>query len=254
MEIRKRIAAGNWKMNLSVSAAHELFQAIAEAYDTLRLDEQRQVILAPPFVYLEQLSKWAEEYPFLHLCAQNCHQEDKGAFTGEISAPMLTALGVEYVLVGHSERRSLFHESHNLLSLKVDAVLRNGLIPIFCCGEPLAVRERNEHFNLIQQQLEDSLWHLSALDKILIAYEPVWAIGTGKTATPEQAQEMHAFIRKLVAARYGQQVAEGLTILYGGSCNASNASSLFSQPDVDGGLVGGASLKAQEFIPIIQSL
>jgi triosephosphate isomerase len=254
METRKKIAAGNWKMNLNVSAAHELFQGIAAAYDTLGLDEHKQVILAPPFVYLEQMAIRAEEYPFLHLCAQNCHQEDKGAYTGEISAAMLAALGVDYVLVGHSERRIFFNEDHRLLSQKVDAALRNGLIPIFCCGEPLEVREANDHFNLVQKQLEESLWHLSSMDKVIIAYEPVWAIGTGRTASSDQAQEMHAFIRKLVGGRYGLQTAESLTILYGGSCNANNAPTLFSQPDVDGGLVGGASLKAEEFVQIIQSL
>jgi triosephosphate isomerase len=254
MKTRKRIAAGNWKMNLTVTAAHELFQVIAEAYDALGLDEHKQVVLAPPFVYLEQMAARAEEYPFLHLSAQNCHQEDRGAFTGEISAMMLAAIGVEYVLIGHSERRSFFNEGHELLAKKIDAVLRNGLIPIFCCGEPLDVREGNGHFKLVQKQLEDSLWHLPTIDKVVVAYEPVWAIGTGRTASPEQAQEMHAFIRKLIAGRFGQEAAEGLTILYGGSCNAANACSLFSQPDVDGGLIGGASLKAEEFITIIQSL
>jgi triosephosphate isomerase len=256
MSERRKIVAGNWKMHTSMQEAHELFHAIGDSYDQLLLSEKRQVVLAPPFIYLEQMSGWAEEYPYLSVAAQNCHQEEKGAFTGEISAWMLSSIGVEYVIIGHSERRSYFNEDAILLAQKTNAALKNGLTPIFCCGETLDIRDAGQQESYVAAQLKESLWHLgkTTFEQIVIAYEPVWAIGTGKTATPEQAQEMHAFIRSLMAEKYGYDTAGNTTILYGGSCNAGNATLLFSQPDVDGGLVGGASLKAKEFIQIIQAL
>ena len=194
--------------------------------------------------------------PGFFLGAQNCHQEAKGAYTGEISISMLQSVGVHYVILGHSERREYFGESDALLAAKVDTVLNAGLKPIFCCGEALPVREAEPHLGFVCAQVEAALFHLTAeqVSQVVIAYEPIWAIGTGRTASPEQAQEMHAAIRTLLAGKYGQVVADGISILYGGSVNAANAATLFSQPDVDGGLVGGASLKAAEFIQIIEAM
>jgi triosephosphate isomerase (TIM) len=254
--MRKKIVAGNWKMNTTLAEAKELFHAIADNYEDYALSEDAQVIVAPPFLYLEQIASWAEEYPYLSVAAQNCHQEKKGAFTGEISAEMLASIGVTHVLIGHSERRLYSGENAALLASKVDAVLRAGLIPIFCCGEELAVRQTPDFIPFILQQLQKSLGHLDVTDfeRIIIAYEPVWAIGTGLTASPEQAQEVHAAIRAWIADNFSPDIAASTTILYGGSCNEQNAASLFSQPDVDGGLIGGASLKASTFAPIIQAM
>lgn len=254
--MRKRIVAGNWKMNTTISEAKELFHAIADNYEEYALSEDKQVIIAPPFLYLEQIAAWAEEYPYLTVAAQNCHQEVKGAFTGEVSAEMLASIGVTHVLIGHSERRLYFGEEAVLLASKVDAALRAGLIPIFCCGEDLAVRQSREYIPFILQQLKESLGHLDGANfqRIIIAYEPVWAIGTGLTASPGQAQEVHAAIRTWISDTFSQAVAAGTTILYGGSCNELNAAALFGQPDVDGGLIGGASLKASTFAPIIQAM
>jgi triosephosphate isomerase len=186
--------------------------------------------------------------------AQNCSEHESGAYTGEVSAPMLKSMNIPYVIVGHSERRQYFGEDGKLLAKKVDIALKHGLTPIFCCGEPLEVREKNEHEKLVKQQVEESLFHLDAasLQKVVIAYEPVWAIGTGKTATAQQAQDMHAVIRKHLATKFEQPVADKIQILYGGSVNAANAKELFACPDVDGGLVGGASLKSREFTEVIK--
>jgi len=190
------------------------------------------------------------------MSAQNCSEHESGAYTGEVSAAMIKSLGVPYVILGHSERRQYFGEDGKLLAKKVDVAHKHGLIPIFCCGEPLEVREANGHEALVKKQIEESLFHLDAngLQKTVIAYEPVWAIGTGRTATSQQAQEMHAVIRQHLASKYGQGVADGITILYGGSVNAANAKELFSCPDVDGGLVGGASLKSREFTEIVKAI
>jgi triosephosphate isomerase (TIM) len=196
-----------------------------------------------------------EEYNY-EIAAQNCHGKSHGAYTGEVSAPMLQSLGIRYCIIGHSERREYFLETNQVLAEKVDVCLENQIVPIFCCGEPLKVREQDGQNNFVQQQLEESLFHLESeqMEDIIIAYEPIWAIGTGRTASSGQAQEMHAHIRSVIAGRYGQDVANGISILYGGSVKGANAKELFSSPDVDGGLVGGASLAAAEFVQIIKAL
>lgn len=251
--MRRKIVAGNWKMNKGFSEAEDLIASIADALQEIEL-KNVDVIICPPAIYLEMATDIAEEANFA-VGAQNVYPADSGAFTGEISPAMLADLEVEYCIVGHSERRKYFGESNEFLAQKVDALLKHEVVPIFCCGEVLPEREAGRHFEVVRQQLESSLFHLPAEDflAVVIAYEPVWAIGTGVTATSEQAQEMHAFIRELVLKRYGTEAANEITILYGGSCNAKNAKELFSQPDVDGGLIGGASLKAEEFMAIVLS-
>lgn len=252
--MRQHIVAGNWKMNLTRSQALDLIQELLHAHPAL--SEHQQVILCPPFPYLERTVKLTAALPGFHVGAQNCHQEASGAFTGEVAASMLASIGVHYVILGHSERREYFSESPNLLAQKTKEALKEGLTPIFCCGEPLGIREAGTQNAFVEQQLKDSLYELdeASFRRLVLAYEPIWAIGTGLTASPEQAQEMHAFIRSSIAAHYGSEVAHSCSILYGGSCKASNARELMSQPDVDGGLIGGASLKASEFLAIISAL
>ncbi|MDP4280841.1 MAG: triose-phosphate isomerase [Bacteroidota bacterium] len=253
--MRKKIVAGNWKMNKTFQEAENLIIEIADELEEIELAAgNRAVILCPPFVYLELATDMAPD-SFFSVGAQNMSDSDSGAFTGEISGPMLKSMEVEYCIIGHSERRKYFGENNELLARKVDASLSHDICPIFCCGELLPDREAGKHFDVVKQQLEESLFHLKKEDfeKLIIAYEPVWAIGTGVNATPEQAQEMHAFIRKLIAEKYGEDTASQTSILYGGSCNAKNAQSLFAQPDVDGGLIGGASLNSADFIKIINS-
>lgn len=215
-----------------------------------------QVVLAPPFVHLSIVGRQALPHPNVHMAAQNCSEHDQGAYTGEISAPMLASVGIDYIILGHSERREHFGESNELLAKKVDKVLENEITPLFCCGEPLEVREAGEEIAYVTNQLTESLFHLSAdaLLKVVIAYEPIWAIGTGKTASSQQAQDMHAAIRSHLASKYGQEVADEISILYGGSVKAANAAEIFGMPDVDGGLVGGASLKSREFVDIVKSM
>ena len=251
--MRKKIVAGNWKMNKGFLEAEELIADIAEKLENLE-QVKAEVILCPPSVYLEMATDIADESVF-RVGAQNVYPGEWGAFTGEISPPMLKEMEVDYCIVGHSERRKYFHESHELLASKVNSLLKHEVRPIFCCGELLPEREAGTHFSVVQKQLEESLFHLPVEDfrKVVIAYEPVWAIGTGVNATPRQAQEMHAFIRGLITKKYDHKTAENISILYGGSCNANNAKELFSNPDVDGGLIGGASLKSGEFIQIILS-
>jgi triosephosphate isomerase (TIM) len=251
--MRKKIVAGNWKMNKTFFEAEELIAEIAEALDEIQLNNT-EVVLCPPFVYLEMATDIAEESNIL-VGGQNVNENDSGAFTGEVSASMLQSMDVGYCIVGHSERRKYFSEDSTLLKLKVDALLSHEIRPIFCCGELLAEREAGHHFDVVRTQLEDSLFHLTPIQflQVVIAYEPVWAIGTGVNASPGQAQEMHAFIRKLITGKYGEEIAGETSILYGGSCNARNAPELFAQDDVDGGLIGGASLKSEEFIQIIKS-
>lgn len=256
--MRKKIAAGNWKMNTTLNEGKQLIKTIINSLEKLppkQPPEEMLVVLGTPFITLESAVKLVETFPQISIAAQNCYDEEKGAFTGEISASMIKSTGAKYVIIGHSERRQYFNESHSMLARKVDLALKNDLIPIFCCGEKLEIREQNGHFDLVKQQLTESLFHLSPelFSKVVIAYEPVWAIGTGVTATPEQAREMHKIIRDHLSGHYGDVIANNTTILYGGSVNAKNAHELFSQPDVDGGLVGGASLKAEEFIEIIHS-
>ena len=252
--MRKKIVAGNWKMNKSFAEAETLLIDIAEALDEIELDNT-EVVLCPPALYLEMAMDVSEDSDFA-VGAQNIYPEDSGAYTGEISPLMLKALGITYCIIGHSERRKYFNESHEFLQRKVDALLKHNICPIFCCGELLPEREANHHFDVVRKQIGESLFHLGAeaFAKVVVAYEPVWAIGTGVNASKEQAQEMHAYIRKLIAEKYSVKTAENTSILYGGSCNGKNAEELFAQPDVDGGLIGGASLKADEFIQIINSL
>jgi triosephosphate isomerase len=251
--MRQKIVAGNWKMNKNFLEAEELVAQIAEGLEIENL-EGKLVVLCPPYPYLELATDIAEDASF-EVGAQNVYPADSGAFTGEISPSMLASLEVAFCIVGHSERRKYFAESAEFLARKVDALLSHGIIPIFCCGELLPEREAGRHFEVVEQQLAASLFHLGNDDikKVVIAYEPVWAIGTGVNASPAQAQEMHAFIRSLLAGKYSEKLSQEISILYGGSCNAANARELFANPDVDGGLIGGASLKAPEFLQIVGS-
>ncbi|MGB4847845.1 MAG: triose-phosphate isomerase [Saprospiraceae bacterium] len=249
--IRRKIVAANWKMNTTVTQGEKL---VDEILKNLPAQLDCSLIIAPPFTHLPMLVKKVEGTKICS-AAQNCHQEKSGAFTGEISVDMLSDLGVNYVIIGHSERRQLFHENNEVVKHKLNAVLGAGLLPIFCCGEPLDIRESERQNIFVHQQLEESLFHLDPDDfaKVCIAYEPIWAIGTGVTASPEQAQEMHMFIRDKIAIRYNKIVSETTSILYGGSIKADNAKTLFSQEDVDGGLVGGASLSPSGFLDIIRA-
>jgi triosephosphate isomerase len=254
--MRKRIVAGNWKMNHSADKAYELADRLEQYGIDNPLAADKEVILAPPFIYLESLVGKLQLLGSMKVAAQNCHQAANGAYTGEVAAPMLKSIGVDCVIIGHSERRAYFRESNDLLREKVDAVLESDLQPIFCCGESLEERDAGSHKDFVSGQLEASLFHLGAdaISRCIIAYEPIWAIGTGRTATPEQAQDMHSFIRFLLDGKYGKMIADDMTILYGGSCKPSNAAEIFGQPDVDGGLIGGASLKAEDFTAIIEAL
>ena len=252
--MRKKIAAANWKMHCTLTEATALAERIA--HTSFSLSEHQEVVICPPFVYLMMLRQMLQQKPHFHVGAQNCFTESSGAYTGEISASMLASIGVEYVIIGHSERRQYFGETSGMLARKLDVALQHGLKPIFCCGEPLEVRQQEAQNAYVLTQLKESLFHLSAeqLARVIIAYEPIWAIGTGLNATPHQTQQMHAFIRHCISEQYGTQPAQDITILYGGSLKASNAAELFACPDVDGGLVGGASLKAEEFTQIINAL
>jgi len=256
--MRKKIAAGNWKMNLNLSEGKQLITDILnglEAAPPKQDANELLVIFGTPFITLKDAASLVDGNNQVQIAAQNCYGEESGAYTGETSVEMIKSTGATYVIIGHSERREYFKESYGMLTKKVDLTIKHGLTPIFCCGEKLEIREDGEHFNLIKEQIESSLFHLDAADfgKVVIAYEPVWAIGTGVTASPGQAQEMHKFIRKTIATKYGKAVAEETSILYGGSVNAKTATELFDQNDVDGGLVGGASLKAGDFVSIINS-
>lgn len=251
--MRKKIVAGNWKMNMDYTSGVSLFSEIINMIkDEVRGDQE--VIVCPPFIHLHSLTQLANQHAKISIGAQNCHQADAGAYTGEVSAAMIKSIGGEYVILGHSERRQYFAESNEQLAKKTDVVLKNGLKPIFCIGETLEERNSNIHFDVIKRQLAEGVFHLTAEDfaSVVLAYEPVWAIGTGVTASPEQAQEVHAFIRKEIEGRYGDAIADNTTILYGGSCNPSNAPDLFSQKDIDGGLIGGASLKSRDFTEIVK--
>jgi triosephosphate isomerase len=252
--MRKQIAAANWKMNLTVDKAETLLNNILSA--DIDLGEDQQAVFAVPAPYLQLAQQKINNKENFYIAAQNCYSKKSGAFTGEVSAEMLQSLNIQFVVIGHSERREYFMESNQFLAEKLSIALGYNITPIFCCGEPLSIRDAQTQNEFVAKQLEESLFIFSADDvqKIVIAYEPIWAIGTGKTATSKQAQEMHAHIRKTLAVQYGKDVAENISILYGGSVKASNAKEIFSQPDVDGGLVGGASLLADEFITIIKSL
>ncbi len=248
--MRKKIVAGNWKMNTLLKDGMELAKAIE------KLEKEKQndalVIIAPPYTHLSRVNDLIDG---VKLAAQNCASEESGAYTGEISPDMLVSVGVEYVIIGHSERRSYYHEDDALLNKKTRLALSKGLKPIFCCGEVLEEREGGMLYDVIRKQITVGLSGLSREDmtKVVIAYEPVWAIGTGVVATPDQAQEMHKFIRDLLVELYDDEVAGNMTILYGGSCKPSNAAELFANPDVDGGLIGGAALKAEDFMAIVNA-
>jgi len=249
--MRKQIVAGNWKMNKTLREGIEL---ASEVNRMTGIDQTGTiVIVAPPFIHLSEVSK---VLTVVKLSAQNCSSEPSGAYTGEVSAEMIRSAGATYVIIGHSERRIYFGEDDHLLNKKIRLALKHDLIPVFCCGEQLAQRQKGIHTQVVAAQLEQALFDLSPEDfrKIVIAYEPVWAIGTGVNATPDQAQEMHAFIRQQIAGKYGQEAAAGTTIMYGGSCKPSNARELFTNPDVDGGLIGGASLNAQDFMAIVRAV
>jgi len=252
--MRKQIAAANWKMNLTLNEASTLLDELLNTPHSLKAHQE--AIFAVPAPYISLATQKLGDKMNIFVAAQNCHQKNSGAYTGEVSATMFASMGVKHIVIGHSERREYFAETDALLAEKLDAVLAIGSTPIFCCGEPLAIREAATQNEFVASQLQNSLFHLSAeqIVKVVIAYEPIWAIGTGKTATSDQAQEIHAYIRSFLATKYGQAIADQISILYGGSVKASNAVELFSNPDVDGGLVGGASLIATEFAAIINAL
>ena len=252
--MRQQIAAANWKMNLTLDQAEHLLDEILKAPHDLQAHQK--VVFAVPFPYLSLAQQKISGKLHFFTAAQNCYMQSRGAYTGETSAEMLQSIGVEYVVLGHSERREYFGESNAMLEEKVGMALTYGLTPIFCCGEALQVRESGAQNDYVEKQLKESLFNLheEQIQKLVIAYEPIWAIGTGKTATAAQAQEMHAHLRNVLARQYGDIVAGTVPILYGGSVKGSNAKELFSQPDVDGGLVGGASLIAADFGQIIDAL
>ena len=252
--MRKQIVAANWKMNLNLNEGAELVNEIFKGLPVL--NESKQVVIAPPYIHLTQTAAQLTGMIDVHLGAQNCHHEASGAYTGEISASMLKSAEVKYVIIGHSERREYFKEDNAMLAKKVNQALSNELQVIFCCGEPLDIRDAGTENAYVEKQIREGIFHLSEnqLSNIVIAYEPIWAIGTGRTATSAQAQDMHAHIRNVIAAKYDKDVADNMTILYGGSCKPSNAAELFACPDVDGGLIGGASLKASEFLGIVEAM
>ncbi len=249
--MRKKIVAGNWKCNTNLQEGIELAKAVNQLVAEEGNDDV-VVVLGPPFTHLTKVVENVNTKR-IGVAAQNCAAEAEGAFTGEVSAEMVKSTGAEYVILGHSERREYYGETSETLNKKVALALENNLTPIYCCGEPLEIREAGTQNDFVKKQLDETIFRLSADDfkKLVIAYEPIWAIGTGKTATSEQAQEIHEFIRSIIAEKFGNQVAEEISILYGGSCKPGNAKELFANKDVDGGLIGGASLKAEDFLGII---
>jgi triosephosphate isomerase (TIM) len=252
--MRKQIAAANWKMNLTLAEGTQLINDILA--NDFSLATNHEAVFAVPFPYLMAVKTQVAGINNFNVAAQNCGAEKAGAYTGEVSTTMLNSIDIPYVLIGHSERREYYNETNEVLTKKVNLALENNVKPIFCCGEPLEIRQSETQNDHIEKQLQASLFHLSAeqITDFVIAYEPIWAIGTGLTASSAQAQEMHAHIRNVLALKYGAEVANSVSILYGGSVKAANAVEIFSQPDVDGGLVGGASLVASEFAAIINSL
>lgn len=252
--MRKKIVAGNWKMNNNLEKGKQLIADLLQK--DINTNENKLVVLAPSFVQLHSAAQQIEGKQNFYLAAQNCHNATSGAYTGEVSASMIKSVGCTYVILGHSERREYFNETDSLLNQKVNTALAEGLKVIFCCGEPLSVREAGTQNDYVANQIINGVFSLSesAFKNIVIAYEPIWAIGTGKTASAAQAQDMHAHIRQTIANKYSDAIAQATTILYGGSCKPDNANELFSQPDVDGGLIGGASLVADDFATIINAL
>jgi triosephosphate isomerase len=251
--MRKKIVAGNWKMNKTLDEGAQLVNDIINSSSTSSVDVLK--IIAPPFIHLAAVAEKLKSYSDFALAAQDCHHQPSGAYTGEVSAEMIASTGATYTIIGHSERRLYAGETNELLMQKVMIALKNNLTPIFCIGESLEERNANKHLETIKSQLKDSIFNLSAADfsKLIIAYEPVWAIGTGVTATSHQAQGMHNFIRTEINKKYGKEISENVSILYGGSCNTKNAKELFACLDVDGGLIGGASLQAADFVSIANS-
>lgn len=249
--MRKQIVAGNWKMNKTFSEGIDLINQIKLKEETVK---DTHLIVAPPFILTSEAVKMLKSTN-IGVAGQNCSNKEEGAYTGEVSARMIKSTGANFVILGHSERRAYYHETDDLINEKIKICLKNNLMPIVCCGEVLEERESEKHFEVVAKQIKGMFDEISASDfkNIIIAYEPVWAIGTGKTATPEQAQEMHQFIRETIKNSYGSEISEEVSILYGGSCKPTNAKELFEKPDVDGGLIGGASLKAEDFIAIANS-
>lgn len=253
--MRNKIVAGNWKMNTLLSEGVDLAKQINEYFASNELKANVKIVLGVPYTHLDQCVK-SVDFRKISVSAQNCSQYDNGAYTGEVSSIMIKSIGAQYVIVGHSERRQLFGETDEIVALKVAQAHKNALFPILCCGETLEERDSNTHFDVVKKQIERSLSgtdHFNIL-RTVIAYEPVWAIGTGKTASPEQAQEMHMFIRKTLAEIYDKNIADQIPLLYGGSVKPANASELFAQDDIDGGLIGGASLKKDDFIDIYKAI
>ena len=253
--MRKKIIAGNWKMNKTFEEGMAL---VTEIVGMVKDEYQgtAEVVLIPPFVHINAISRMVTDTNNIYIGAQNCSNHETGAYTGEVSAGMLKSCGSTYVIIGHSERRQYFNEHNEWLALKVDTALKNGLHPIYCCGETLEEREQNIHFTVLKTQISEGLFHLlpNQFSNVVIAYEPIWAIGTGKTATTNQAQEVHEFIRGIIREKYGNQIADDLTILYGGSVKAENAVELFSTQDIDGALVGGAALQSRGFVDIVKAM
>ncbi|WP_395057034.1 triose-phosphate isomerase [Flavobacterium sp.] len=250
--MRAKIVAGNWKMNKNSEETEDL---INELIDKLPTDSSTKIIIAPTFINLASAVDHTE-FTNIRVAAQNMHHAENGAYTGEISANMLKSIGVNTVILGHSERRAIFQENDAMISFKIDTALKHEMAVIFCFGEELKDRQNKQHFNIVENQLRDGLFHIdkSAWTNIILAYEPVWAIGTGETASPDQAQEMHEFIRETVRKVFGSDIAEDVSILYGGSVKPDNAKEIFSKPDVDGGLIGGAALKADDFVAIVNAI
>lgn len=250
--MRQKIVAGNWKMNKNAEETEDLLN---DLIDKLHSDKEVQLIVAPTFINLVSAVDHLE-FTNIQVAAQNMHQAENGAYTGEISADMLKSIGVNTVILGHSERRAIFHETDSVIAYKVDTALKHEMRIIFCFGEELKDRQDKQHFNVVENQLRDGLFQIdkSNWGNIVLAYEPVWAIGTGETASPEQAQEMHEFIRETVRKAFGSDIAEDVSILYGGSVKPDNAKEIFSKPDVDGGLIGGAALKADDFAAIVNAI
>lgn len=251
--MRKKIVAGNWKMNLLYEEGLQLVRDILQAKPVVAAD--RLAVICPSFITLQATAALLVDQPYCSIGAQNCATHLSGAYTGEVSASQLRSVGVEYVIIGHSERRQLFSETNVMIAAKVRQALDCNMKVIFCCGEPLEVRDEGGHNAYVAAQISDSLFDLQSADlqNLIIAYEPIWAIGTGRNASVQQAQDMHAFIRSHISGKFGEAVAQDLSILYGGSCKPSNAKELFACPDVDGGLIGGASLVASDFVSIINS-
>jgi len=241
-------------MNLTLQEGNALVTGILNGLQGI--DDNKQVVIAPPYIHLSAVGEQIKSTAHTYLAAQNCNDNASGAYTGEVSASMLHSVGATYVIIGHSERREYYNEGDALLAKKTDQALANDLKVIFCCGEPLAIREAGTQNNYVEAQIKAGLFHLDAaqLKNITLAYEPIWAIGTGLTASSAQAQEMHAHIRSVITAQYGNDAANNISILYGGSCKPSNAAELFACPDVDGGLIGGAALKAEDFLGIVAAM